>query len=49
MPPEAKVSGCFFASAISSGSVLAGTSGCTISTTGPLAIMVTPAKSFSVS
>jgi len=49
MPPEANVSGCFFASSINSGSVLAGMSGCTIRTTGPFAIKVTALKSLSVS
>jgi hypothetical protein len=49
MPPEAKVRFVVLASASNSGSVLAGTLGCTIRITGPLAIMVTAVKSLNVS
>ena len=49
MPPEAKLSSVFLASAISSCRFLAGTSGWTIRITGPCATMVTALKSFSVS
>ena len=44
--PKVRVLGFSFASAISSFMVFAGTAGCTISSIGPLAMLVIGAKSF---